>query len=137
MGTREDYLDALFCSCFVPFYSGLIPPTFKNTAYVDGGLSDNLPGSDFDTVRISPFSGNSSISPKDQTFSAGHIMLSNNSFDLNLDNFQRLTMAFFPPDNEKIVDLCRKGYYDAYAFIVENGLMKGEGGKVGRKRLFT
>jgi hypothetical protein len=136
--TRQSYLDALFCSCFVPFYSGLIPPTFENTAYVDGGLSDNLPGSDFDTVRISPFSGNSSISPKDDTFSAGHIMLSNNSFDLNLENLQRLTMAFFPPDNEKIVDLCRKGYYDAYEFAKVNGLMEvKKEGKKGRKRLFT
>ena len=127
----------MFCSCFVPFYSGLIPPTFDNTAYVDGGLSDNLPGDDFDTVRISPFSGNSSISPKDDTFSAGHIMLSNNSFDLNLDNLQRLTMAFFPPDNEKIVDLCRKGYYDAFEFMKTNGLM--DTGKVSgrRTRLFT
>lgn len=64
-------------------------------------------------------------------------MLSNNSFDLNLDNLQRLTMAFFPPDNEKIVDLCRKGYYDAFEFMKTNGLM--DTGKVSgrRTRLFT
>merc|ERR1712014_229611 len=42
--TRQSYLDALFCSCFVPFYCGVVPPTFNDVAYVDGGLSDNLPG---------------------------------------------------------------------------------------------
>ena len=67
--TRKEFIDALLCSCFVPFYSGVIPPTFQNTAYVDGGLSDNLPGNEKSTIRVSPFSGISSISPKDASFS--------------------------------------------------------------------
>merc|ERR1711881_247324 len=70
--TRKDYLDALMCSSFVPFYSGIVPPTFQNTAYVDGGLSDNLPGEDLITMKVSPFSGNASISPRDKSYSAGH-----------------------------------------------------------------
>lgn len=115
--TRKDFIDALMCSSFVPFYSGVVPPTFLNTAYVDGGLSDNLPGNELSTVTVSPFSGISSISPKDKSFSAGHVYLSNNSFDITLENMNRLASAFLPPKSEDLINLCRTGYYDAFEFL--------------------
>lgn len=133
--TRADYLDAVECSCFVPFYSGLFPPRFRGVAYVDGGLTDNLPGDLETTIRISPFSGSSSISPKDSGFSAGHIYLSNNSFDLTLKNAKRLTNALFPPNHDETIELCRTGYHNALEFILENGLASNNVG--GRRRKFT
>merc|ERR1711988_1849837 len=120
--SRKDFIDALICSSFVPFYSGVVPPTFLNTAYVDGGLSDNLPGNELNTVTVSPFSGISSISPKDKSFSAGHVYLSNNSFDITLENMNRLASAFLPPSSGDLINLCRTGYCDAFEFLKSNGL---------------
>ncbi len=41
-------------------------------AYVDGGLSDNLPRfADMRTITISPFSGAAEISPSDLTILSG------------------------------------------------------------------
>ena len=44
-------IDAIVCSCFIPFFCGIIPPSYRNEYYVDGGLSDNLPTDD-DTISV-------------------------------------------------------------------------------------
>lgn len=48
--TREDLLDALLCACFIPGFSGIIPPKFHGVRYMDGAFSDNLPTLDENTV---------------------------------------------------------------------------------------
>lgn len=122
--SKQHFIDAIQASSFVPFYSGIIPPTFNNVAYVDGGISDNLPGDDNKTIKISPFAGISSISPTDEDATKiGHIYLKNNSFDLSISNLNRLKMAFLPPNHDDFLKLCKQGYLDAYKFFMKNGLM--------------
>lgn len=48
--SREDLLDALLCACFIPGFSGIIPPKFHGVRYMDGAFSDNLPTLDENTV---------------------------------------------------------------------------------------
>lgn len=69
--SKEELIQALLCSCFIPIYCGLIPPSFQGVRYVDGGISDNLPQSELkNTISISPFSGESDICPRDTSFTS-------------------------------------------------------------------
>ncbi|NXQ66138.1 PLPL1 protein, partial [Quiscalus mexicanus] len=57
---------AMTCSCFVPLYFGLLPPTFRGVRYVDGELA--MWRADFvcrSTITISAFAGEYDICPKD------------------------------------------------------------------------
>lgn len=59
-------LQAIICSCFIPFYCGLTPPSYRGEQYIDGGFSDNQPGKfEPGTITVSPFSGESDICPSD------------------------------------------------------------------------
>ncbi|KAF7668715.1 hypothetical protein LDENG_00289700 [Lucifuga dentata] len=66
--SKEDVVQALLCSCFVPGYCGVLPPSFKGVHYVDGGFSRMQPVSTAPfahTLTVSPFSGEVDICPKD------------------------------------------------------------------------
>ncbi|XP_077994725.1 patatin-like phospholipase domain-containing protein 2 [Glandiceps talaboti] len=124
--TREDLIQVLLCSAFVPFYSGLIPPSYKGVRYVDGGLSDNLPafsGND-PTITVSPFSGESDICPpSDDTSNYLHMSLANTSIQLTPTNLYRLSRALFPPEPEIMTKMCRQGFEDALKFLKQRGLV--------------
>ena len=52
--SNAELIDCIVCSCFIPFFCGIIPPKFRNEYYVDGGLSNNLP-LDKNTISIQPW----------------------------------------------------------------------------------
>lgn len=62
----------------MPFFSGFIPPKFREYRYIDGGFSNNLPILDENTITVSPFCGESDICPRDITVQLFHV---------NADNF--------------------------------------------------
>jgi hypothetical protein len=65
--SREELIQAILCSCFIPFYCGRTPPSYRGEQYIDGGFSDNQPGKwEMGTVTVSPFSGESDICPMDE-----------------------------------------------------------------------
>jgi patatin-like phospholipase domain-containing protein 2 len=76
--SRQDLLDALLCACFIPGFSGILPPKFHGVRYMDGAFSDNLPTLDENTVTVSPFCGESDICPRDESGKLFHV-----SFDIN------------------------------------------------------
>ncbi|XP_070542776.1 patatin-like phospholipase domain-containing protein 4 [Ptychodera flava] len=124
--TREDLIQVLLCSAFVPLYSGLIPPSYKGVRYVDGGLSNNSPCcSDADsTITVSPFSGESDICPPtDDTSNYLHMNLANTSIQLTPSNLYRLSRALFPPEPEIMTRMCRRGFQDALQFLKHRGLV--------------
>lgn len=53
--SKEDLIEAIGCSCFIPISGGLAPPLFKGTYYLDGGIADALPRVDCNTVTVAPF----------------------------------------------------------------------------------
>lgn len=71
--SREDLLQALLCACFIPGFSGILPPKFQGVRYMDGAFSDNLPVLDENTVTVSPFCGESDICPRDQSAQLFHV----------------------------------------------------------------
>jgi len=73
--SRDELIQAILCSCFIPFYCGRTPPTYRGEHYIDGGFSDNQPGKwEPGTVTVSPFSGESDICPSDED-SARQVLL--------------------------------------------------------------
>ena len=63
--SKEELLDALQGTSFVPYVCGLLPPRFKGSLVFDGFFTDNLPVFDSNTISVSPFAGNASICPQD------------------------------------------------------------------------
>lgn len=122
--TKEELIQALVCSCFIPIYCGLIPPSYRGVRYVDGGISDNLPRSDQrNTICISPFSGESDVCPRDPSSSLHQLRFTNTSIQVNLGNVYRVSRALFPPEPQVMAEMCQSGYKDALRFLEDNNLL--------------
>ncbi|XP_030576121.1 patatin-like phospholipase domain containing 3 isoform X2 [Archocentrus centrarchus] len=122
--SKEELIQALICSCFIPIYCGLIPPSFRGVRYVDGGISDNLPQSELkNTITVSPFSGESDICPRDKSTSFHELRFTNTSIQMNMGNMYRLSRALFPPEPKVLAEMCQSGYKDALHFLEENNLL--------------
>uniref|UniRef100_A0A3P9K0F7 triacylglycerol lipase n=1 Tax=Oryzias latipes TaxID=8090 RepID=A0A3P9K0F7_ORYLA len=125
--SRDDLIQALICSCFVPLYCGVIPPTYQGVHYVDGAVSDNLPRCDQgNTITISPYAGESDLCPRATTLTFHEVHFNNVSIQVNSENLYRVTSTFFPPDPEAMAEICQNGYMDALRFLQENNLISGE-----------
>lgn len=122
--SKEELIQALICSSFVPVYCGLIPPSFRGVRYVDGGISNNLPQYELkNTITVSPFSGESDICPRDNSTNFHELRVTNTSIQFSLSNLQRLTRALFPPEPKVLGEMCQQGYNDALRFLKENNLV--------------
>uniref|UniRef100_A0A3B4B1S4 PNPLA domain-containing protein n=1 Tax=Periophthalmus magnuspinnatus TaxID=409849 RepID=A0A3B4B1S4_9GOBI len=98
--SNEELIQALICSCFVPFYCGIFPPKYRGVRYVDGAVSDNLPRCDQKkTITISPYAGESDICPQLQYTSQVLVL------------------------QQVLAEICQNGFVDALRFLQENGEM--------------
>uniref|UniRef100_A0A3P9ND75 triacylglycerol lipase n=1 Tax=Poecilia reticulata TaxID=8081 RepID=A0A3P9ND75_POERE len=119
--SREELIQALICSCFVPLYCGVVPFN-PSQYYVDGAVSDNLPRCQLGrTITISPYAGESDLCPRASTLTFHEVRFNNVSIQLNSENLYRVTSTFFPPEAEAMAEICQNGYMDALRFLQENG----------------
>nr|XP_033809048.1 patatin-like phospholipase domain-containing protein 2 isoform X3 [Geotrypetes seraphini] len=122
--SKEELIQALVCSSFIPIYCGLIPPSFRGVRYVDGGFSDNLPQYQLkNTITVSPFSGESDICPRDSSINFHEVRFTNTSIRFSLANLYRLTRSLFPPEPKVLWEMCQQGYNDTLRFLKENNLL--------------
>ncbi|KAK5927915.1 hypothetical protein CgunFtcFv8_013023 [Champsocephalus gunnari] len=125
---KEEVVQAVVCSAFIPVYSGLIPPTLQGVRYVDGGISDNLPQYEQkNTITVSPFSGESDICPRDTSTNIHELRFTNTSIQFTLTNLYRVSRALFPPDPMVMKAMCKQGYKDGMHFLKRNGLLNFNG----------
>ncbi|TRY71352.1 hypothetical protein DNTS_008131 [Danionella cerebrum] len=123
--SRDELIQALICTCFIPVYGGLIPPAFRGVRYVDGAITDNLPQSELkNTITVSPFSGESDICPNDNSSNFHELRFTNTSIQLNQGNVYRISRALFPPEPKVLAEMCQSGYKDALRFLQENNLIQ-------------
>ncbi|XP_034843226.1 1-acylglycerol-3-phosphate O-acyltransferase PNPLA3 isoform X1 [Mirounga leonina] len=121
--SKDEVVDALVCSSFIPFFSGIIPPSFRGVRYVDGGVSDNVPFFDAKTtITVSPFYGEYDICPKVTSTNFLHVDLTKLSLRLCSKNVYLLMQALFPPDLKVLGEICLRGYLDALRFLEESGI---------------
>nr|KAF6370109.1 hypothetical protein mMyoMyo1_015458 [Myotis myotis] len=121
--SKDDVVDALICSSFIPFFFGLIPPTFRGVRYVDGGFSDIIPCfDDKTTITVSPFLGEHDICPKVKSTNFLHMDVYRLSLRFCLENVHLINQVLFPPDVKVLGEICLRGYLDAGRFLEEKGI---------------
>nr|XP_050863968.1 patatin-like phospholipase domain-containing protein 2 isoform X1 [Vespula vulgaris] len=121
--SRQDLLQALLASSFIPFFSGILPPRFHGIRYIDGGFSDNLPTLDENTITVSPFCGESDICPRDISSQLFHVNVANTSIELSKQNIYRFARILFPPNPKILSNMCKQGFDDALRFLHRNNLI--------------
>ncbi|KAF1529495.1 UNVERIFIED_CONTAM: Patatin-like phospholipase domain-containing protein 1, partial [Eudyptes pachyrhynchus] len=93
--SREDLIQALTCSCFVPLYFGFLPPTYRGVRYIDGELS--MWQANFvsrTTITVSGFAGEYDICPKDSPAAFFTFQLSDCILYISKRNITRLQYIF-------------------------------------------
>ncbi|KAH8367736.1 hypothetical protein KR084_002172 [Drosophila pseudotakahashii] len=136
--SRQELLQALMCSCFIPGLSGLLPPQVRGVRYMDGAFSNNLPLLDEHTVTVSPFCGESDICPRDQSphLLQLNINWANTCIRLSRRNLRRMVRILLPGRADFMANFCQQGYDDALHFLRRNSLLK-EGLRVKEKIMIS
>ncbi|CAH2220712.1 patatin-like phospholipase domain-containing 1 [Pelobates cultripes] len=123
--SKEEVVQVLICSCFVPFYCGIVPPSFRGVRYFDGGCTNFHPFVNLSSIlTVSPFSGEIDICPRDCPVSFCVFVL-NASFQLSIENLRRVIYALFPPQTMVLNEYYCRGYKDAVIFL--NHMSKNRG----------
>jgi len=121
--TREELIEVILASCFIPLFSGVSPPRYKGTRVIDGGYSNNLPQLDTKTITVSPFSGSADICPPQQMIDSLTISFSNNSLELCRDNMVRMINILVPPSPDILAQYCKQGFDDCLRFLQTRNLV--------------
>ncbi|XP_019369280.1 PREDICTED: patatin-like phospholipase domain-containing protein 1 [Gavialis gangeticus] len=96
--SKEEVIQAVLCSCFIPVIWGWIPPSFRGVRYIDGGFTSLHPLSDPETtIYVSPFAGENDICPRDCPAAFYSIKVLDFSFQISVENLCRISYGIFPP----------------------------------------
>ncbi|XP_016065576.1 PREDICTED: patatin-like phospholipase domain-containing protein 3, partial [Miniopterus natalensis] len=121
--SKDEVVDALLCSSFIPYFSGLTPPSFRGVRYMDGSLSNSLPSFDGKTtITVCPFYGEFDICPKLKSTNFLHLDIAKLNLRFCLGNVYLISHILFPPDVKVAGEICLRGYLDAVRFLEEKGI---------------
>ncbi|KAK7884250.1 hypothetical protein WMY93_027373 [Mugilogobius chulae] len=120
--SKEDIVQALLCSCFVPGYCGVTPPSFNGMYYLDGGFTGMQPvHPKTPTLTVCPFSGDVDICPSDAPC-LWEMVVSGTTLKANGANCGRVINALYPVTLESLEEAFASGYKDAIHFLLRNEL---------------
>ncbi|KAF1408648.1 Patatin-like phospholipase domain-containing protein 1, partial [Eudyptes chrysocome] len=120
--SKEELIQALLCSCFLPIYCGFIPPSYRGVRYVDGGFTSLQPVSSLEeaVITVSPFTGELDICPRDCPAIFFCFQIFNGSIQISIENLCRISYALFPPSTMVLNDIFSQGYQDTALFLYRN-----------------
>ncbi|XP_031566532.1 patatin-like phospholipase domain-containing protein 4 isoform X2 [Actinia tenebrosa] len=122
--SKDELMKVLLASCYIPFYVGLDFPEFKGQRWFDGGFTDNLPiPPQGDTILVSPFSGNSHISPQDASKPLSEFYWRKMHVLVNKENAKRGLNVLYPPRIDGVDKLYSAGFNDAMRFLKTKGFI--------------
>ncbi|KAF2363531.1 Acyl transferase/acyl hydrolase/lysophospholipase [Trinorchestia longiramus] len=116
--TREDLIECLLCSCYIPMFSGGSVPLFRGRPCIDGGFTNNQPKPFKSSLCISPFAGRAHICPKQTTSRSMYIHVANADLLLSRENFVRFYRAVVPHNTRDLYQLYWQGFKDAEQFLL-------------------
>ncbi|NXP80527.1 PLPL1 protein, partial [Ramphastos sulfuratus] len=93
--SKEDLIQAITCSCFIPVCFGLAPPTYHGVRYVDGEIG--MWRASFvsrSTITVSAFAGEYDICPRDSPAAFLTFLISDCVLRISKRNFRRLVHIF-------------------------------------------
>ncbi|XP_051913201.1 patatin-like phospholipase domain-containing protein 2 isoform X2 [Hippocampus zosterae] len=122
--SKDDVIQALLCSCFVPGYCGMLPPSLNGVHYMDGGFSQMQPvlALPCRTLTVSPFSGETDICPRDEPCMLD-MVVTGVTLKGNLANGLRIWNALYPLKPDAVEQAYHSGYKDAFHFLLSNELL--------------
>ncbi|NXC18021.1 PLPL1 protein, partial [Corythaeola cristata] len=120
--SKEELIQALLCSCFLPIYCGFIPPSYRGVRYIDGGFTGLQPVSSLEeaVITVSPFTGELDICPRDCPAIFFCFQIFNGSIQISIENLCRISYALFPPSTMVLDDIFSQGYQDTALFLYRN-----------------
>ncbi|KAL2295486.1 hypothetical protein Nmel_017899 [Mimus melanotis] len=116
--SKEELIQAVICSCFIPLYFGFSPPKFRGVRYLDGELA--MWRADFvsrSTITISAFTGEYDICPKDGSAGFLTFQISDCILHISKKNMHRLLYIFQPPTRQVMDCFYTQGYQDTVSFL--------------------
>nr|XP_041577140.1 omega-hydroxyceramide transacylase-like [Taeniopygia guttata] len=116
--SKEELIQAVLCSSFIPLYFGIFPPTFRGVRYVDGELA--MWRADFvsrTTITISGFAGEYDICPKDGPAAFLTFQISDCILQISKMNICRLQHIFLCPTHQVMDLFYAQGYQDTVSFL--------------------
>lgn len=122
--SRDELIQCLVCSCFIPVYNGLKFPSVRNMVCIDGCYTSNLPVfPDGKTLIVTPFSGENErgISPIDHPDPPLKVHFKHQRFCINYRNMERLVRTLFPPSTATLDRIYQSGFEDALKFLQKEG----------------
>ncbi|XP_025061812.1 patatin-like phospholipase domain-containing protein 1 [Alligator sinensis] len=137
--SKEEVIQAVLCSCFIPCLCGWIPPSFRGVRYIDGGFTSLQPLSDPETtIYVSPFAGENDICPRDCPAAFYTIKYLDCSFQISVENLCRISYSIFPPLWLDIREIYEQGYRDTVFYLQinkEHGTVTRTSKKTSHERL--
>lgn len=115
--SRDELIQCLLCSCFIPVWSGSKFPVFRGEKFIDGGFTNNLPVIQSSSITVSPFEAVVDICPKSMNKKPHFVKIANEEVAVTFSNVSRFVSALFPPNAERLEDLYLAGYMDAKNFL--------------------
>ncbi|XP_034533848.1 patatin-like phospholipase domain-containing protein 4 isoform X2 [Notolabrus celidotus] len=122
--SREELIQALLASSFVPVYAGLKPVDFRGQKWIDGGFTDSLPILPVGrTITVSPFTGLQDVCPVHMGRFNTQLKLANMNVMFSMENIKRLNQALFPPSSRGMKSFYEEGFSDAVRFLKRESWM--------------
>ncbi|XP_035203085.1 patatin-like phospholipase domain-containing protein 1 isoform X1 [Oxyura jamaicensis] len=116
--TKEDLIQALLCSCFVPLCFGFLPPLYHGVRYVDGELGMWKANFTSQTmITVSAFAGEYDICPKDCPAAFFNFQISDCILQISKKNIYRFLCIFLCPTKQVCNQFYDDGYRDTVTFL--------------------
>uniref|UniRef100_A0A8C9EPB8 PNPLA domain-containing protein n=1 Tax=Pavo cristatus TaxID=9049 RepID=A0A8C9EPB8_PAVCR len=116
--SKEDIIQAVLCSCFIPLCFGFIPPLYHGVRYIDGEFG--MWKTNFisqTTITVSALAGEYDICPRDCPVPFFTFQVVDWILQISEQNLYRMQCLFQCPSAKVCEQLYHDGYQDAVSFL--------------------
>ncbi|XP_021232618.1 patatin-like phospholipase domain-containing protein 1 [Numida meleagris] len=116
--SKEDIIQAVLCSCFIPLCFGFIPPLYHGVRYIDGEFGMRKASyTSQTTITVSALAGEYDICPRDCPVAFFTVQITDWILQISEQNLYRIQCLFQCPSEKVCKQLYHDGYQDAVSFL--------------------